>query len=270
MIKKVLHIAGSDPSGGAGVELGNSFFSTKGIHQFSIITIQTIQNSKGVLDGRYIDANFFEKILYSISIDFEFDFILLGIIANSDLIDSFLKWYNSLKNRVPIGFDSVLKSSSNFDFYSENSILLKTGELLPYLDFITPNLFEAKLLTMGDYFDLNYIKESKNIEFYINKLVDLGVKRGVITGGDSDSEKAIDYAFETINGVVNLSKFETDKIKLNKEIHGTGTLFSSLLVYHLLNGNIFFESIHKSKEDITNFIKNSKFLPGGGYYYFHF
>ncbi|MBN2695483.1 bifunctional hydroxymethylpyrimidine kinase/phosphomethylpyrimidine kinase, partial [bacterium] len=273
MIKKVLHIAGSDPSGGAGVELGNSFFTTKSIYQFSVITIQTVQNSKGVHYGVYTTPELFKNILYSISDDFDFDFILLGIIANSELIDVFLNWYKSLNKKTPIGFDPVLKSSSKYDFYSEDSILNKTGELLPYLEFITPNIYEAKLLTSTILDKNSKIKNDnlKNMGYYIDKLVDLGAKRGVITGGDIDSDKATDFAFEILNGkTINVKKFETEKIKLTKEIHGTGTLFSSLLSYYLMSNYSFFEAVEKSKNDILNYIKYSKFTPGSGYYYFHF
>ncbi len=252
-MKNILVIAGSDPSGGAGIELAIRIYQKLGIYTFNAITAITAQNSKGVQDFIFVDKDIFKKQLNSISDDFKIDLIKIGIIGDKSLIDTFLKWYKELNIKIPIVIDTVLKSTADKSLISNDNLWNSYKELLSISTIITPNLKEAQILS-----------GKKEINDIIKYFREIGIKNGVITGGDISLDVAEDIIFSTND----IRMISTSKIKLDNEIHGTGCFFSNILGYYYLeNGDIFLSS-QKAKDMITNYIKNKTQKIGSGYYYF--
>ena len=253
-MQQVMIIAGNDPSSGAGLELATKFFDRISYYTFNITTAVTAQNSKGVQDFKYIPHPIFLSQLSSVSSDFRIDIIKIGLIANETLIYSFLDWYNSLEGKKPpIIFDPILKSTSDKEFYADNKILAAMRELIGVCDIITPNFKEAMMISGKAVID-------DMIEYFRN----LGVKGGVITGGDEDKDYAVDNVFTRKERKV----LSYPKAKLDNEIHGTGCLFSNALTYYYLETSDIMESAQRAKAMVSFNIRNNLKKIGKGYYYF--
>jgi len=251
--KKILVIAGSDPSGGAGIELAIKIYQKLGAYTLNVITAITAQNSMGVKDFIFVDRDIFLKQLKSISEDFDFDMIKIGIIGDKLLIDTFISWYFKLKKKVPIIIDTVLKSTSNKNFFDNDLLWNSYKKLLSISTIITPNLQEAKLLT-----------QKENIEDIIKQFREIGVENGVITGGDIVSDLAKDYLFSTDK----IEDISIKKILLDNEIHGTGCFFSNILGFYYIDNRDIFISSKMAKKMITLYIQKNIIKLGNGYYYF--
>jgi len=253
-MQQILVIAGSDPSSGAGLELATKFFDHINYYTFNITTAITAQNSLGVQDFKYTAHPIFLSQLSSISSDFRIDIIKIGLITNAALIYSFLDWYNSIKgNKPPIVFDPILKSTSNKKFFDDKEILEAIRELISICDIITPNYKEAMIISGK--------AEINDMYNYFRKL---GVKGGVITGGDEDDEQATDYVFTQEHERV----LSYPKAKIDDEIHGTGCLFSNAITYYYIETLNIIESAQRAKAMVSFNIRNNLKKLGKGYYYF--
>jgi len=253
-MQQVLVVAGSDPSGGAGLELATKFFSNINYYTFTVTTAITAQNSLGVQTFQYVAHPIFLSQLSSISSDFRIDMIKVGLIANTALIYSFIDWYNSIKGRKPkIIFDPILKSTGKQDFFDDKETLTAIRELISICDIITPNYKEAMVISTKS--------EISDMIEYFRKL---GVKGGVITGGDEDPKHAVDYVFSQKSE----EKLSYPKIKIDDEIHGTGCLFSNAITYYYIETQDIIESARKAKAMVAFNIRNSIKKIGKGYYYF--
>ncbi len=252
-MQQILVIAGSDPSGGAGLELANKFFQNLHYYNFNITTAITAQNSLGVQKFKYVEHPMFLSQLSSISSDFRIDAIKIGLISNTALIYSFIDWYNALKDKPFIVFDPILKSTSEKSFVDNPETLNAIRQLIGLCDIITPNYKEAMI-----------ISQKAEINDMINYFRALGVKGGVITGGDENSENAIDHVF-TKNEQKELSY---PKTKLDEEIHGTGCLFSNAITYYYNETLNIIDSAQRAKAMVSFNIRNNIKKLGNGYYYF--
>jgi len=253
-MQQVLVVAGSDPSGGAGLELATRFFQNINYYTFTVTTALTAQNSRGVQTFKYVAHPIFLSQLSSISSDYRIDIIKVGLIADVALIYSFIDWYNSIKGAKPaIIFDPILKSTSESEFFNNKETLSAMRELISICDIITPNYKEAMMISTKS--------EMKDIINYFRKL---GVKGGVITGGDENSKLAIDYAFTQTKE----EKLSYTKIKLDDEVHGTGCLFSNAITYYYTETLDIIESAKKAKAMVSFNIRNNIKKLGHGYYSF--
>jgi hydroxymethylpyrimidine/phosphomethylpyrimidine kinase len=253
-MQQVLVVAGTDPSSGAGLELATKFFENINYYTFNVTTAITAQNSLGVQDFLYTPHPIFLSQLSSISSDFRIDIIKVGLIANTALIYSFIDWYNSIKGeKPPIIFDPILKSTSDKEFFNNSEILGAMRELISICDIITPNFKEAMM-----------ISGKASIEDMIEYFRKLGVKGGVITGGDENPEYAIDYVFTKTEEKV----LSYPKTVLDDEIHGTGCLFSNAITYYYIETLNIIESAQRAKAMVSFNIRNNLKKLGKGYYYF--
>ncbi len=252
-MQQILVIAGTDPSAGAGLELANKFFHSIHYYTFNITTAITAQNSRGVQEFKYVEHPIFISQLSSISSDFRIDAIKIGLISNTALIYSFIDWYNALKTKPFIVFDPVLKSTSEKSFINDQETLTAIRQLIGLCDIITPNYKEAMI-----------ISQKTETNDMINYFRTLGVKGGVITGGDEDNKNAIDHIF-TKNEQKEISY---PKIQLDEEIHGTGCLFSNAITYYYNETSNIIDSAQRAKAMVSFNIRNNIKRIGNGYYYF--
>lgn len=254
-MQQIMVIAGSDPSGGAGLQIAERFFKEMNYYSFSVVTAITAQNTRGVQGFEYVKHPLFLRQLSSIISDFRVDLINLGMIGEPHLIYSYLDWFSHLKIKPPVVFDPVLRSSSGKDLFSDGGVISATRELLKEVTIVSPNFHEAQLLTGCD-----------DHESMVKAFRNLGVKGGVITGGDSDPDHAVDYAFDQDN----IEVLSYPKIKLDTEIHGTGSLFSAAVSYYFLETFNIIEAIRRAKARVTYHIRNDIKKLGSGYYLFVF
>ena len=145
-MKTVLTVAGSDCSGGAGIQADIKTIAAHGHYAMSAVTALTTQNTTGVYGISEVDADFLTKQLDYIFTDIFPDAVKIGMVSDKPIIRaiaSSLKKYGA-KNIV---LDPVMVSTSGSRLITEDAADLLTKELMPLADIITPNLTEAEVLS---------------------------------------------------------------------------------------------------------------------------
>ncbi len=227
MLIKALTIAGSDSSGGAGIQADLKTFSALGIYGTTVITILTAQNTKTVSDVFVTPTEFFKNQLLTTLEDIKPDIIKIGVLYDDSIIEIV---YDTLRHlKIPIVLDPILISGTKVKLLKESSIDNFKTKIIPLSFVITPNLIEAKILT-GD-----KISTEKEIIEAAYKIKKLGASNVIIKGGhdSNQNQKILDILVEKEND--NITKLYNDRLKI-AETHGTGCNFSSALASFLAKG----------------------------------
>ncbi|MBO5488767.1 MAG: hydroxymethylpyrimidine/phosphomethylpyrimidine kinase, partial [Eubacterium sp.] len=141
-MKTALSIAGSDCSGGAGIQADLKTMTMQGVYAMSAITALTAQNTTGVTGVLEVPADFLGKQLDAIFTDIFPDAVKIGMVANGDLIRMIAKKLRQYQARN-IVVDPVMVATSGSDLVEEEAIDVLQAELFPLATLITPNIPEA-------------------------------------------------------------------------------------------------------------------------------
>lgn len=241
-MKTALTIAGSDSSGGAGIQADLKTMCCMGVYGMSAVTALTAQNTTGVADISEVTPEFLQKQLDCIFTDIYPDAIKTGMLSDYRLIGVIaetLKKYEA-KNIV---VDPVMVSTSGSRLIKEDAINALKEMLFPIADLITPNIPEAEILGNAE------IKTRNDMEKISRKISE---KYGcsVLCKGGHSVEDSNDVLFH--NG--NIIWFESTKIN-NPNTHGTGCTLSSAIASCLALGNSLVTSVKLAKEYLSGAIK---------------
>jgi hydroxymethylpyrimidine/phosphomethylpyrimidine kinase len=140
-MKVVLTIAGSDSSGGAGIQADLKTFENFGVFGASVLTVLTAQNTTGVKSISQIDSNFVREQLEMVFDDFEVAAVKIGMLFSNEIIDIVREFIKNLD--IPIVLDPVFVSKAGSKLLSDDAVE-NMKSLFPYVTLITPNTFEAK------------------------------------------------------------------------------------------------------------------------------
>jgi hydroxymethylpyrimidine/phosphomethylpyrimidine kinase len=248
-LRTALTIAGSDPTGGAGLQADLRAFKALGVYGLSVPSVLTAQNTEGVYGIQEIPSGFFSEQLDRLLKDIRPDALKTGMLYTSDIvkiISEKIEAY-SLHNLV---IDPVTVSSTGVLLVEESALDAVKNILFPLARVITPNIYEASVLTGSD------IRNDEDIKDAMLKLKRFGPETVIVTGGHME-EKAVDMLFD---GEEFLS-VENDK--LPDEFHGTGCVFSSVITACLALGYDVKEAFVKAKEFVWNAM-SSAVSPGKG------
>lgn len=240
-MKKVLTIAGSDCSGGAGIQADIKTITVHKMYAMSVITALTAQNTLGVTDVLNSTPEFVGKQMDAVFTDIYPDAIKIGMVSSAEIIDVIahkLKEYKAGN----IVLDPVMVSTSGHKLISDNACNVLLEKLLPLADIITPNIPEAEVLsgfTIENQEDM--IKAAKKIS---------GIYNGnILIKGGHILESASDLLYS--NGDV--IWFNTKRIE-NQNTHGTGCTLSSAIACNLAHGMRVYESVKCAKAYLTGAI----------------
>ena len=234
----VLAIAGSDPYGGAGIQVDSKVIHALGGYAFSVTTALTAQNSTGVKAVQATSKEMFKAQLESLLEDTQVDAVKVGMLANADIVTILVEAIDKykLKNIV---LDTVLVSSSGKILLEEDAIALMVKELFPRVDLITPNIPEVNRLIHA-----NYLGEEDDISAMSSALFALGANAVLIKGGHStDKENAADFL---VQKPLNISTYSTARLKTT-HTHGTGCVLSSAIAIYLALGHTLEKSVEYAK-----------------------
>ena len=247
-MKSALPIAGSDPTGGAGLQADLKVFRAFGVHGLSVVSAVTAQNTRGVDSVFPVDKAAFEKQLHVILSDIRPDAFKLGMLYGNSVVEiiSEIVTQYSLKNLV---IDPVTVSSSGMSLVEDGTLDLIKEKLFPLSRVVTPNIYEASVLTGI------MIEDRKGMEEAARALKETGPEVVVITGGHLE-QIALDLYFDG-----DFHSVEAEKIR--GEYHGTGCAFSAALTAMLALGRSPLEAVRRSKEFISDAIKRAHH-PGSG------
>jgi len=213
----VLTIAGSDPSGGAGIQADLKTFTAAGVYGASVITALTAQNTQTVTGAMAIPADFVKQQLDSVLSDIHIDIIKLGMLPNADICKTIAPY---LKD-IPVVCDPVMISTSGCSLIDDPAVAALAEHIIPRATYITPNYDELKTL---------YKKELKDIKTAGIEILErfdnlLGI---VLKGGhiDTDSQTVTDILLLRENSSIR-EIIETNPRYHTKNTHGTGCTFAS-------------------------------------------
>ncbi len=238
-METALTIAGSDSSGGAGVQADIKTMTMNGVYAMSAITALTAQNTLGVRAILEVVPDFLKEQLDAIFEDIFPESVKIGMVSSSELINVIadrLKYYNA-KNIV---VDPVMVATSGSALIKTDAIKTLVEKLLPIATVVTPNIPEAEILT-----DIKI----NNKEDMIKAAKCIGENYGcsVLLKGGHRINDANDILYE--NG--SLVWFEGKRID-NPNTHGTGCTLSSAIASNLARGLTLAESVKRAKDYISN------------------
>jgi hydroxymethylpyrimidine/phosphomethylpyrimidine kinase len=247
----VLTIAGFDPSAGAGITADTKTIAAHSCYGVACITALTVQSTAGVKRVEPVDPGLVRETLTDLASDFEIAAIHIGMLGTAGVagaVADFLK-SSGLKNVV---VDPVLRSSSGTDLLDAAGIKVLLERILPLSTVITPNIFEAKVLTGVE------VTGKPDMIAAAQKLHKLGGPAVVVTGGHLD--KAVDLL--SFDGGKSQESF-TSQRQESKSTHGTGCAFSTALACHLALGRGLPEAVMLAKIYVSAAISHGQPIGRG-------
>ena len=238
---KILIIAGSDSSGGAGIQADIKTVTALGSYAMTAITAVTIQNTTGVKSIVPIEAKEISSQIEFTSKDIKPDAIKIGMLHSKEVIKSVVHSLNLIKVKK-IVLDPVMIAKGGAKLIDDKAIKLLKNELIKKVSLITPNIPEAEILTDTK------IKTKEDMIYAASILIKLGAKNVFIKGGHMQS-KIVQDVFVNNNEIMIIK----NKRITTSNTHGTGCTLSSAITTFFSCG----KTLKKSCELATKYVNNS-------------
>ena len=251
MIANVLTIAGSDPSGGAGIQADLKAFSALGAYGMAVITALTAQNTQGVRSFQTVDAGFVAEQIDAIFTDVRVDAVKIGMVANAEIaaaVADRLQHHNA-QNVV---LDPVMVAKSGHHLLQADAVAALRDKLVPIARLITPNLPEAGVLLHGS--EPTTLDEMRTA---VAGLHGLGPQWVLLKGGHLTDHDSTDLLFDG-SAVTELREQRID----TRNTHGTGCTLSAAIAA-LLPRLDMVEAVRSAKAYLTEAIATSGRLAVG-------
>ena len=233
-----LTIAGSDSSGGAGIQADIKTMTVHGVYAMSAITALTAQNTTGVSGIYEVSPEFLAKQLDSIFTDIPPHAVKVGMVSSAELVRVIaqkLREYGAKK----IVVDPVMVSTSGSRLISEDAVETLGRELFPIADLLTPNIPEAEVLTG---MSIRTPEEMEQAARRIGERFDCAV----LCKGGHQVNSANDFLWQKSGGCW----FYGERIQ-NPNTHGTGCTLSSAIASNLAKGLTLEESVKRAKQYLS-------------------
>ena len=251
-IPVALTIAGSDSGGGAGIQADLRTFSFHRVHGTSALTCITAQNTTGVTRVDALPPEAVIAQIAAVTSDFSVGSAKLGMLLNETIMTAVAK---ELRDRpiTNLVVDPVMVSRSGDKLIDDAAIETLREEILPLADVLTPNIFEAQILTG------NEIGSVEDMMTAAKKLGSLGPKSVLIKGGALNENPT---AADVWSDGENCQVIETERVETNNT-HGSGCTLSAAIAANLALGLEPVESIIAAKEYVTEALRNSLSIGHG-------
>lgn len=242
-MKKVLTIAGSDCSGGAGIQADLKTFSAHGVYGMSVVTSVVAENTSRVIDYEDVSAELIEKQILSIYEDIGTDSVKIGMLSGEVTMRAVAKGLKEFKpNNIVI--DPVMYAKNGCALMDPKSINTLIEEVLPLADLITPNIPEAEHIAGMKIENLQDMKKAAL------KIKEMGPGAVLIKGGHAEVVTDVLYDGEEF------TCYEGKKVN-TKNTHGTGCTLSSAIAANLALGHSMKNSVGRAKNYIQDVIENA-------------
>ena len=248
---KIFIIAGSDSSGGAGIQADIKTATSLGVYAMTAITAVTVQNTTGVKKVVSIPANeIYHQIVYT-SKDIKPDAIKIGMLHSTKIINKVFTSLSQIKTKKII-LDPVMVAKGGHALLDLNIIECLKKELLPKCFLITPNLPEAENLLNTK------IKSSEDMKVNIENFKSLNIKNALLKGGHLDENMIIDLLYTEKK----IYKFISNKIR-STNTHGTGCTLASAIACNLYKKVSLPKSVSNARDFVIRGIKKASIIGNG-------
>ena len=250
-MKVALTIAGSDSSGGAGIQADLKTFQAHGVFGMSAVTAVTVQNTRKVYDIQEMAPKIVQDQITCLFDDSEIHAVKIGMVSSIELIRAIAKALKAVAP-PPVVLDPVMISKSGYRLLNQDAQDALTHYLFPLSEVVTPNIYEAEALIGGTIRSINDMKAAAQ------KIMQLGADKVVVKGGHLGEGRATDILFDGRE----FKALDSRRVE-TKNTHGTGCTFSSAIAANIALGHSFFEAVALAKTYITGAIENSLSIGQG-------
>ena len=255
MIPNLLSIAGSDPSGGAGIQADLKTFSAFACYGMAAITALTAQNTRGVSGVHVPPPAFIVAQIDAIYADIRVDAVKIGMLASGAIVTAVAdRLRHHGQDRVVL--DPVLVATSGDSLGSPDVVEAMRRDLLPLASVVTPNLPEAARLA-----DCPLPEDEDDMRKVAEVIHGLGARAVLVKGGHLGGREAIDVLFDGHDHMV----FTAERVD-TQSTHGTGCTLSSAVAACLGRGATLVEAVGAAKDYLTEaLIQSGRLRVGGGH-----
>ena len=237
-MKTALTIAGSDCSGGAGIQADLKTMTANGVYGMSAVTALTAQNTTGVSGIMEVTPSFLGMQLDSIFTDIVPDAVKIGMVSSSGLIGMIAQKLTAY-HAQNIVLDPVMVATSGARLISEDAVEALTAQLMPLACVVTPNIPEAEVLTGSA------IRTPQDMEHAAAQIADRYGCAVLLKGGHSLSD-ANDYLYDKSQG-----EWLRGRRIDNPNTHGTGCTLSSAIAANLAKGCALADAVLRAKQYLS-------------------
>ncbi len=251
MKKSVLTIAGSDPSGGAGIQADLKALSANGVFGMSVLTSITAQNTCGVSSVFHLPSDIIEAQLDAIFSDIPVTTIKTGMLATPEIITT-VSHKLAKQNIEHLLVDPVMVAKGGHALLEEEAISSLKSELCPQAFLITPNIYEAEVLSGKTIKTLAEVRAAAKI------IHQLGCRHVLIKGGHLQEQPGTDLLYDG-----RFFRMYKGEYIQTQNTHGTGCTLASAIAAHLAKGKPIADAIEAAKAYTTEAIRHSFTLGKG-------
>ncbi|MFH1943311.1 MAG: bifunctional hydroxymethylpyrimidine kinase/phosphomethylpyrimidine kinase [bacterium] len=250
MIKRVLTIAGSDSSGGAGIQADLKTFHVFGVYGMSVVTAVTAQNSVSMNGVEGVSAGLVGLQFESVLTDIGIDGIKTGMLHSAEIVQVVAEKLR--ESRIPfVVVDPIMAAKDGNMLLERRGVDIMREALIPVATLVTPNIPEAEILCGMPVRSVEEMKDAAR------KIHDMGCGAVILKGGHLAGD-AIDVLFDGAD----FFRFTARRID-TKNTHGTGCTYSAAIVANLVKGKSLPEAVRISKKFVTDAIEHSFSLGKG-------
>lgn len=233
-------IAGSDSSGGAGIQADLKTFAALGVYGASVIAALTAQNTRGVSAIFDVPADFIAAQIDAVFSDLDVGAVKIGMLSQVSAVQVVAKGLDRHKAKN-IVLDPVMVASSGNRLLAAEAIKVLRDELIPYALVVTPNLPEAAALTGA-----TLARNEEEMEVQARQLLALGARNVLIKGGHADGADSVDLLI----GQGEIVRLAARRI-ITRNTHGTGCTLSSAIAAGLAKSLDLITAAQEAKAYVT-------------------
>ncbi|MEE9272520.1 MAG: bifunctional hydroxymethylpyrimidine kinase/phosphomethylpyrimidine kinase [Robiginitomaculum sp.] len=249
---RVLIIAGSDSSGGAGIQADIKTCAAFGVYSTTAITAITAQNTLGVQRVEALKPSLVADQMRSVFSDIGADVIKIGMLANRDIIEAVAEVLENDCADISVVLDPVLVSTSGDNLLEDKALCVLKERLIPLADVITPNSVEAGILTGMNVDDTDGLIKAGEA------LLGMGAYNSLMKGGHIKGKSIIDILVTPEgNQIMSAPRIHS------RHTHGTGCTLASALAALLAKGAPIETAVQEAREFIYEAIKTAPQLGQG-------
>ena len=243
-LKTALTIAGSDCSGGAGIQADLKTFSANGVFGMSVIVSVVAENTSRVISVENVSPEMIKNQIDAVFEDIEVDAVKVGMLSDSVCMNTVAEKLVQYKPQFVV-VDPVMIAKGGHALMQEDALSTLIEKVIPLSYLLTPNIPEAETITGMKISELDEMKKAAE------KIYSMGAKNVLIKGGHLDGD-ALDVLFDGKE----FHTFSAERIN-TKNTHGTGCTYSSAIAANLAKGVPLVVAVAKAKAFVTTAIEHS-------------